>query len=111
MGVGGGHYTPAMNDIARLGGKGLYIGHTLATYALAGHMDGTVPSQVPGGWQQIVRETALSCKASDPNREVVLFIDKKAFSAAQRNDLTAFVTGELGLRFFHSKTDIKSLVA
>lgn len=55
MGIGGGHYTPGMNDIARSAGRGLYIGHTLATYALAGHMDGSAPTQVPGGWRQIIR--------------------------------------------------------
>lgn len=52
----------------------------------------------------------LSCRASDPVREVVVFLDKKAFSAAHRHDLTAFLTGELGLRYFHSKSDIKNLV-
>ena len=33
MSIGGGHYVPKLNDAARLG-KGLHIGHALASYTL-----------------------------------------------------------------------------
>ena len=60
MSIGGGHYVPKLNDIARFG-EGMYTGHALASYTLQGYFDGTVDAPVADGWQAVVTEAVTRC--------------------------------------------------
>jgi len=66
VGLGGGHYVPKMNDLARLG-SGLFIGHTLASYTLERYFaDKTAVDQKPAATST---NTHTGGAANDSNAE------------------------------------------
>ena len=72
-------------------GECLYTGHALTTYSLEKYFDGTVEDPVDGGWEGIINESILSTRIAFPDAEIVYYIDKKAFVAANRNAITALL--------------------
>jgi len=105
--IGGGHYVPKQCDGGRLG-DGLYTGHAITTYALEGYFKGSVENPVPGGWQNIINESIESTRISFPNAEIVYFVDKKAFLAADRHAICSFLDSK-SIKWTHSFTDIKEM--
>jgi D-aminoacyl-tRNA deacylase len=99
--VGGGHYCPKMNDIARLGPL-VATGHTLASYTLTDYFADGAPhtDAVEGGWQHVLLEAVSSTKAAfGPEKEIVCIIDKKAFKADARNEMTSLLD-QAGLKWY-----------
>lgn len=88
VGLGGGHYVPKMNDLLRHRDDVL-IGHMCAGYCFNG---------APEEWQAGVLEAVAASKAAVPASAgevpVVVYVDKKAFKAAHRNDLMAFLEAQ-----------------
>eukprot|EP01038_Epipyxis_sp_PR26KG_P004637 gene4637-6518_t len=107
IGIGGGHYVPKMNDLARLG-EGLYIAHALATYTLQSHLDGSEPAPVPGGWQQIIMAAIESTLTTYPDGNLICLIDKKAFQATYRNSITLFLDSN-SIKWTFKVDDVKKL--
>jgi D-aminoacyl-tRNA deacylase len=92
--LGGGHYAPKHGDLVRaLGGRGVLLGHVVASYALDMAGDSSE-------WQACVREAVQATRQafSAPAPEIVVHVDKKAFKGAERQALAAFVREDLGLR-------------
>lgn len=85
VGLGGGHYVPKMNDLLRHRDD-VVIGHMCAGYCFTGP---------PEAWQRGVLEAVAASKAAVPDDvPVVVYVDKKAFKAAQRNELMAFLDAQ-----------------
>lgn len=88
VGLGGGHYVPKMNDLLRHRDDVL-IGHMCAGYCFNGAAE---------EWQAGVLEAVAASKVAVPASAgevpVVVYVDKKAFKAAQRNDLMAFLEAQ-----------------
>ncbi len=88
VGVGGGHYVPKMNDLLRHR-PDVLLGHMCAGYCFQGP---------PEAWQRGVLEAVASSKAAlgddDKDVPVVVYVDKKAFKAAQRNEVLAFLEAQ-----------------
>lgn len=42
----------------------MFVAHALTTYALEGHLDGSEPNPVPGGWERIITEAIESTKCT-----------------------------------------------
>jgi D-tyrosyl-tRNA(Tyr) deacylase len=61
LAIGGGHYVPKLNDLARLG-DGLYIGHALTTYALKDHLDPTNEGYIADKYKEVIREAIQSTR-------------------------------------------------
>lgn len=57
--IGGGHYVPKANDLARLG-EGLYIGHAITTYAIGKQFSPGNEDFIDGKWKLIIEEAILS---------------------------------------------------
>jgi len=105
--IGGGHYVPKMNDLAKLG-PGIHIGHCLTTYALEANLKGEVAEQlVPGGWKQIISEAVHSTRISFPEGNFVCVVDKKAFVAKHCKMITEFLDNDLHIPWAHKVSDIK----
>jgi D-aminoacyl-tRNA deacylase len=99
VGLGGGHYAPKMNDLLRHTGDEVLIGHMCANYCF----NANGPPEV---WQQGVLEAVAASKAAvDGDVPVVLYVDKKAFKAAQRNDLIAFLEAQ-GLAYGVKESEV-----
>jgi D-aminoacyl-tRNA deacylase len=115
LNVGGGHYVPKMNDIARYG-DGLFLGHGLATYALqdffaqaSQESDGEHASSdgsFKQTWQGVLREAVETTLVTYPNSLVVVYIDKKAFNSEPRNKITSYLD-ELDVKWTFKAADIK----
>jgi len=106
--IGGGHYTPKMNDAARVGPP-LYCGHALATYTLSGYFDGSAESPIDGGWKAVVDEIVLSTRVSFPEASLVVFVDKKAFGSSGRRLIMSHLE-EQGIKTTNSFSDVKGLL-
>lgn len=89
VGFGGGHYAPRFGDLARQEGR--YIGHMLASYNL-NFSEG-------GRWREAVTEAIKSTREAFPGAGggvrggVAALVDKKAFRAADREELLRHLTG------------------
>lgn len=87
VGLGGGHYVPKYNDLLRHRDDVL-IGHMCAGYCFNG------PAEA---WQQGVLEAVAASRAAVGGKvglPVVVYVDKKSFKAAQRNELIEFLEGQ-----------------
>ena len=111
MTIGGGHYVPKLNDIARFGEE-FYIGHALSSYMFAHYADD--PDTTPlleGGWKAIVDEGISSTMRGamvSPDTELIVLVDKKAFKAPLKNAITEHLTNR-GTNWTFSISDIKKL--
>lgn len=91
LALGGGHYQPKTCDFCAVDGT-VFLGHMLATYNF-GSLDGDDDS----AWQATVRAAVDATIAAYPNGGGVhVRLEKKAFKAAARSKLVAFVA-DLGL--------------
>jgi predicted metal-dependent RNase len=97
---------------ARFGAK-VYVAHALATYTLEEALqqpltlfgeDGMTPQ-----WKAIILETIASTKIAYPNSEIVVFVDKRAFSAEHR-DLISSLLEELRIRWTFKTADVKRMI-
>ena len=116
VGIGGGHYTPKMNDLGKL--KNIFLGHAITTYALQAHVDQefdkdvneekrlSQEKQIPGGWKTIIAEAIKSTRISFPCTKIVCLVDKKAFKAAPRSAITDYLTNDLKIDWVFSKKEI-----
>lgn len=102
VGLGGGHYCPKINDLLRHRDDVL-VGHVCASYAFKGLAD---------AWQQGVLEAVAATKAALGDRQVpvLVYVDKKAFPAAQRNELLAFLDAQ-GLPYIVKENELDRVVA
>eukprot|EP00596_Hydrurales_sp_CCMP1899_P008672 CAMPEP_0119039910 /NCGR_PEP_ID=MMETSP1177-20130426/9663_1 /TAXON_ID=2985 /ORGANISM="Ochromonas sp, Strain CCMP1899" /LENGTH=352 /DNA_ID=CAMNT_0007004401 /DNA_START=55 /DNA_END=1116 /DNA_ORIENTATION=+ len=105
--IGGGHYVPKMNDVARYG-AGMYTGHSLATYALQRHLDGTHRDPIEGGWQHIIKEAIESTKQAHLNAQLIVLLDKKAFISEHKKSIISYLE-ENDIKWTHKVTDVKKL--
>jgi D-tyrosyl-tRNA(Tyr) deacylase len=105
--IGGGHYVPKMNDVARYG-PGMYTGHSLATYALQRHLDGTHRDPIEGGWQHIIKEAIESTKVAHSNAQLIVLLDKKAFVSEHKKSIISYLE-ESGIKWTHKVADVKKL--
>ena len=104
--IGGGHYVPKQCDGARL--ENMYTGHAITTYAFDGYFEGTIEKPVEGGWSSIVNESITATRLSFPNAEIIYFVDKKAFIAANRNAICSLLESN-DIKWSFSFSDIKSM--
>jgi D-aminoacyl-tRNA deacylase len=87
VGVGGGHYTPKMNDLLRHR-QDVLLGHVLASYCFNG------PAE---DWQRGVEEAIRATRAAYEEKEekedikICVYIDKKAFKSAPRQALVKYL--------------------
>ena len=109
MSIGGGHYVPKMNDIARLGDQ-FFVGHALSTYMFAHYAeDPDVQPLMKGGWRAIVEEGIHSTRMGVPgDANLYVLVDKKAFKAPLKNAITEFLDTH-GIKWTFSVADIKRL--
>lgn len=122
--LGGGHYCPKMNDVARMGSK-VYVGHALASYALNGllavdmHGDNSDGGKAEGEegdaathptWQSAVRSAITTTRLALPFTRTVVLIDKKAFKSAEKAKLIGLVE-RMGLDWTHNVSQIKKMAA
>lgn len=105
--IGGGHYVPKMNDVARFG-AGMYTGHSLATYALQRHLDGTHRDPIEGGWKHIINEAIESTKLSHSTAVLIVLLDKKAFISDHKKLIISYLE-ENGIKWTHKVGDVKKL--
>lgn len=104
--IGGGHYVPKINDICRIGNE-IAIGHMLASYTLQSFFEEGCTN--PLGYQEIIGEIIQSTRVTYRDTEIIVFLDKKAFTAVNRNAIITFVN-TLGInKIFHSVSDVKKL--
>lgn len=119
LSIGGGHYVPRANDVARLG-ENIYIGHSLASYTLADSLgDGEETDEGDESsarrrdrWQHIISEAIESTRISIAYTasELVCLVDKKAFKAKARTAITDYLDS-LAIKWVFSSADIKKLVS
>lgn len=100
LGLGGGHYVPKMNDLLRHRDD-ILVGHMCAGYCFEG---------APEAWQQGVLAAVAASKAAVPDSAadgipVVVYVDKKSFKAARRNELMAFLDAQ-GLPYVVKESEI-----
>jgi len=118
IGIGGGHYVPRLNDLARLG-TGLFIGHMLASYTLEKYFSPKIKAEETEekdeeeeeegwGWQHIISEAISSTRISFPNHKLVCIIDKKGFNASGRTALTQFLESER-VQWTYKSADVKKI--
>jgi D-aminoacyl-tRNA deacylase len=105
--IGGGHYVPKLNDLARLG-EGIYIGHALTTYALQEQFDSAHVNFIDGKWQLIIQEAILSTKLTYQDLEVMCVVDKKAFNAEVRKQIETFLREE-GISWTYKTADVQAM--
>ena len=104
--IGGGHYVPKINDICRIGSS-VVIGHMLATYTLAEFFEKDCNN--PMGYQNIISEIVQSTRITYSDTEIVIFLDKKAFSVPHRDSIITYLN-TLGIsKIFHSVSDVRKL--
>lgn len=65
-------------------------------------------SPVEGGWRAIVSEALQSTRLALPQAELICLIDKGAFNAEQRGQLTRYLD-ELGVRHTIKTDEVKKL--
>jgi D-tyrosyl-tRNA(Tyr) deacylase len=112
IGVGGGHYAPALADVVgQLANARL--GHIVPTYALDFDADDPALGGLLGGsWRGAITEAVRStgeAYASWPNPPLfVALVDKKAFKSAQRTAIVELLR-ELGVEVALSKADVAAL--
>ena len=111
MTIGGGHYIPKLNDVARLGEE-FYVGHALSSYMFAHYADNPDASPLlEGGWKAIVDEgidSTMKGAMVSPDTELMVLVDKKAFKAPLKNAITKHLT-DRGVNWTFSVSDIKKL--
>lgn len=118
--LGGGHYCPKMNDVARIGSN-VYVGHALANYALSGLLAADVEDDenakdgqgmergaVNPTWQSAVRSAIETTRSALPFTTTVVLIDKKAFKSEQKRKLIRLVE-QMGLEWTHNVSHIKNM--
>jgi len=110
MSIGGGHYVPKLNDVARLGEQ-FQIGHALSTYTLSHYIeDPDCPPLIEGGWQRIIDEAISSTQLSmDSDTELLVLLDKKAFKSALKNSIIDHLDRR-GIKWYYSVSDVKKLM-
>lgn len=106
--IGGGHYTPKLNDAAKLGEQ-IYCGHALATYTLEGYFDGTAEGPIEGGWEAVIDEAISSTKITHPDSKLIVFLDKKAFGSAGKKLISSHLEKQ-GIMVTNTLNDVKSLL-
>jgi D-aminoacyl-tRNA deacylase len=105
--IGGGHYVPRMNDVARYGDN-VYTAHALATYTLESHFAEPEIEKVPGGWRAVISEIVDSTRRTYPTESMICVLDKKSFKAQHKNSIIEHLEST-GVPWTHSTTDVKSL--
>lgn len=105
--IGGGHYVPKMNDLARLG-EGLFIGHALTSYALLPQLDSAHEAYIPGKWQLIIREAVDATRQTFGRMQIICLVDKKAFGAEARRQIEAFLDEE-AIAWSYKSADVEAL--
>jgi D-aminoacyl-tRNA deacylase len=77
--VGGGHYHPAMGDIAAATREHVYLGHLLASYSLG---------RVDGRWREVLSSAVDATRAAFPGvGRVVAFVAKNGLAAPHRDEV------------------------
>ena len=111
MTIGGGHYVPKLNDVARLGEE-FYVGHALSSYMFAHYADDPdAPPLLEGGWRAIIDEgieSTMKGAMISPDTELMVLVDKKAFKAPLKNAITEHLTTR-GINWTFSVSDVKKL--
>eukprot|EP00898_Chlorokybus_atmophyticus_P008945 jgi/Chlat1/9051/Chrsp94S08312 len=86
LGLGGGHYAPRHQDVAKK--EGVWVGHLLPAYAIAFDKDseGNDPD-----WHRTVLEVYEATKFAFPSGQVVAHVDEKSFKAPHRKALKEYL--------------------
>eukprot|EP01040_Poterioochromonas_malhamensis_P008788 gene8788-9522_t len=101
--IGGGHYVPRMNDMARFGDE-YHVGHALASYCLDKtqfqpsshpqyHPNSTLP-EFDYPYQRILHEAIQSMRIAYPDCRIGCLIDKKSFKGEEKDKIIAILDAE-----------------
>ncbi len=109
--IGGGHYVPKANDLAR---KGIQIGHMLASYAIQPLLEGKSPvpdCPVPEGevtptWQSTIMEAVNSTQIAYPNAKIIVWFNKTCCKAEPRQGVIDLLESH-GIAWTHSVAEVK----
>ena len=87
VGVGGGHYTPKMNDLLRHR-EDVLLGHVLPSYCFNGSAE-----YWQRGVEEAIRATRAAYEGEEDRKDVKLcvYIDQKAFKSAPRQALVEYL--------------------
>jgi len=90
VGVGGGHYTPKMNDLLRHR-PDVLLGHVLASYCFNGPAE-----DWQRGMDEAIRATHAAYEEGEKKEDVkvCVYIDKKAFKSAPRQALVKYLEAQ-----------------
>lgn len=83
----------------------MFVGHSLATYALEPHWESD--SAVPR-WKRIIVEAVESTRIAFPTEKIACMVDKRQFLEKQRL-LIGATLDELGVAWTFKSADIKKM--
>jgi D-aminoacyl-tRNA deacylase len=105
--LGGGHYSPRANKLAR--NEGIWIGHMLAAYAMP-FIKPEDENSIPGGnWKNSLNVAIESTKRAFPNGNIICSMDRKAFKGWQKQAIRAHLA-ELDIPLLKSKSILELII-
>ena len=99
--IGGGHYVPKLNDMAR-SRDNVFIGHALTTYALKDSLESSDER-----YKAIILEAIQSTRLSFGEMRIICLVDKKAFNADGRRRIEE-ILAEAAVEWTYKSGDIEA---
>ena len=99
--LGGGHYVPKLNDMAR-SRDNVFIGHALTTYALKDSLESSGES-----YKAILHEAIQSTRLTYGGMRIICLVDKKAFNAEGRRRIEESLA-EAGVEWTYKSGDVEA---